>query len=93
MGQEKTSDIQNSNCKMNVLGVRINVPSEVADVCCRAIEMETKSNALHRSEITLDREGNFMNLRINAEDLTALRGSMNTYLGWISMCLNLTKED
>ncbi len=76
---------------MNLLEVTINVPSEVADVCCRSIEMETKSDALRRSEITLDRDGNFMNLKIRARDLTALRGSMNTYLRWIAMCLNLTK--
>jgi len=77
---------------MNFLEVDIHVPSEAAEVCCKAIEMETTSEALHRSKITLNHRGNLLNLRIKAQDLTALRGSMNTYLRWIGMCLNLTED-
>ena len=92
MDQKKGDATQNGNCKMNLLHVDIHVPSEAAEVCCRAIEMETKSNALHRSKISLNHTRNLLSLRISANDLTALRGSMNTYLRWIGMCLNLTKD-
>ncbi|HDH41218.1 MAG TPA: hypothetical protein ENG12_02270 [Candidatus Altiarchaeales archaeon] len=92
MDQKKTDATQNGNCEMNYLDVDIHVPSEVAEVCYRAIEMETKSRALHRSKITLSHTRNLLSLRIIAKDLTALRGSMNTYLRWIGMCLNLTKD-
>ncbi|RLI91377.1 MAG: hypothetical protein DRO89_04065 [Candidatus Altiarchaeales archaeon] len=91
MDQKKRDATQNGNCEMNSLDVDIHVPSEVAEVCCRAIEMETKSRAFHRSKITLSHKRNLLSLRIIAKDLTALRGSMNTYLRWIGMCLNLTK--
>ncbi|OYT40410.1 MAG: hypothetical protein B6U86_04030 [Candidatus Altiarchaeales archaeon ex4484_43] len=49
---------------MNLLHVDIHVPSEAAEVCCRAIEMETKSKALHRSKISLNHTRNLLSLRI-----------------------------
>lgn len=77
---------------MNFLEVKIRVPSDVAEVCCRAIEMETRSEALHRSGVILGHAGDTMYLKIRAEDLTALRASLNTYLRWVGMCLNLVGE-
>lgn len=78
---------------MNLLEAKIQVPSDVAEVCCKAIKMETKSDTLHRSEITLDHMKDSLNLRIKAKDLTALRASMNTYLRWIGMCSDLMGKD
>lgn len=78
---------------MNTLEVSINIPSKKADVCCKAVDIETRGEMLRRSTVLLDHGNDSLLLKMQAEDLTALRASMNTYLRWIEMCLNLIDED
>lgn len=93
MGQKKTTDLQDIGCEMNTLEVRINIPSSKADTCQKAVEIETAGEMLRRSKVDLDQEGDTLLLKMQAEDLTALRASMNTYLRWVDMCLNLIDEE
>ncbi|MBN2014771.1 MAG: hypothetical protein JW778_06290 [Candidatus Altiarchaeota archaeon] len=77
---------------MNTLGVEISVPSKKADLCRRALEMETQSESLRRSKISIENKEDSLLLDIEADDLSALRASMNTYLRWADMCLKLIDE-
>lgn len=75
------------------MNISLNVSSENADTCCKAVGMETEGGMLHRSKVTLNHEEGLLNFKVDAVDLTALRASMNTYLRWIDMCINLIGDD
>jgi tRNA threonylcarbamoyladenosine modification (KEOPS) complex Pcc1 subunit len=93
MVQKEATDHKNGSRKISRLIVRIKLPAEAAEVCCKAIEAETAGDMLRRSVVTMSYQNNALTLEIEAEDLTALRASMNTYLRWADMCLTLTKEE
>ncbi len=44
-----------------------------------------------RSKVTFNREGSKLKLVIEAEDLSALRGTVSSYLRWISTSRKLIK--
>ncbi|MEA3255857.1 MAG: KEOPS complex subunit Pcc1 [Candidatus Altiarchaeota archaeon] len=76
---------------MNELRIRLGVPTEIAEICCRSVEIEAKSEALHRSNIDLEYGRDYLSLNINASDLGAMRAALNTYLRWIIMCCDLLR--
>jgi tRNA threonylcarbamoyladenosine modification (KEOPS) complex Pcc1 subunit len=93
MVQKEATDHKDGSRKISSLIVRIKLPAEAAEVCCKAIEAETAADMVHRSVVTISHDNNTLTLEIEAEDLTALRASMNTYLRWADMCLTLTKGE
>ncbi|MHA1906200.1 MAG: KEOPS complex subunit Pcc1 [Candidatus Thorarchaeota archaeon] len=58
--------------------------SKLVDVLYSAIKPETESVSSDRATAHLTKEGNQLQISIDASDLTALRASMNSYLAWIS---------
>jgi tRNA threonylcarbamoyladenosine modification (KEOPS) complex Pcc1 subunit len=75
---------------MNELSIRLEVPGETAQVCCRSVGLEAQSEALSRSKVELSCEKDALILNVNSEDLGAMRAAVNTYLRWIIMCCDLT---
>ena len=70
--------------------VRVNLPSEKASrIIHEALVPETKTAATNRSRVRLGREGNVVTLFFEAEDTTALRASMNSYLSWLKLLRDL----
>ena len=57
-----------------------------ASVIFHAINPETKEVASERARTTITQDGNVLHIKIEAEDLTAMRASMNSFLAWISAC-------
>lgn len=76
---------------MNTLSIEIETTPEKAEVCKKALELEPKTETLKRSKTEIENKGNTLIIKIKAKDLTALRASMNTYLRWVDMCLQITK--
>ncbi|MGQ4911234.1 MAG: KEOPS complex subunit Pcc1 [Candidatus Thorarchaeota archaeon] len=67
----------------------IRIPMDSEDECrilYQALLPETTSSSTDRSRVDLTVDGNTLILHIEANDLTALRASMNSYLSWISAC-------
>ncbi len=54
-----------------------------------ALTPEAKSPATKRSKITLEDEGLFLELTVEADDTVALRATLNAYLRWINSTLNV----
>ena len=52
---------------------------------------EHKTVPYERSKVTFNREGSKLKLVIEAEDLSALRGTVSSYLRWISTSRKLLK--
>jgi tRNA threonylcarbamoyladenosine modification (KEOPS) complex Pcc1 subunit len=92
MVQKEATDHEDGSRKINRLTVRIETTQDAAEACERALEKETAADMLRRSTVSIRLDDNILTINIEADDLTALRGSMNTYLRWADMCLTLTKE-
>ena len=70
-----------------VAELQIELPSaNDARIVLSALEPETEAVASERATTTITQEENVLHLRVGAEDLTALRASMNSFLAWISAC-------
>lgn len=54
-----------------------------AEVVLKTIEPEIQSAPSDRSSVTLNLNGNTLNLVIDAEDTPSLRASINSYFRWI----------
>ncbi len=93
MVQKEATDHKDGSRKINRLTVKIEATPQAAEDCRIALEKETAADMLRRSTVSISSENNILRVDIEADDLTALRGSMNTYLRWADMCLTLTKEE
>jgi len=60
---------------------------EMAEMVYKALNPETDSAPSDRAKAELTIRDNTLVVDISAEDLTALRAAMNSYLAWISGCV------
>lgn len=77
---------------MNRLEVYLKIPAHAAEICRRSVEIETQSEALLRSKVELSCAGEGLKMTVDAADLSSMRAALNTYLRWISMCVDLTEN-
>jgi KEOPS complex subunit Pcc1 len=70
--------------------LRVNLPSEkMSETIQKALEPETKTSITYRSKVRLGHEGKTVALFFEAEDTTALRASINSYLSWLQLLWDL----
>jgi tRNA threonylcarbamoyladenosine modification (KEOPS) complex Pcc1 subunit len=70
--------------------VRSKFPSKKhLDIVFRALQPEVKKPTTLRSKETLEREGVFLILKVEANDTVALRAALNAYLRWINSVINV----
>jgi KEOPS complex subunit Pcc1 len=50
---------------------------------------EVNKPGFGRARLTLDNEGTFLILKVEADDTVALRSTLNTYLRWIDSMINV----
>jgi KEOPS complex subunit Pcc1 len=73
--------------------LRVNLPSEkISETIQKALEPETKISITYRSKVRLSREGKTVTLFFEAEDTTALRASINSYLSWLQLLWDLSNS-
>ncbi len=78
--------------------VKLKFPSERnRHIVFEALEPETRKNIAMRSQASLNESGEFLVLKIGANDSVALRAALNAYLRWIDSTMKvlnmLEKED
>jgi tRNA threonylcarbamoyladenosine modification (KEOPS) complex Pcc1 subunit len=56
---------------------------EQLDSIFEALEPETRVPVSNRSKVIIENEGNSLNLIFEAQDTSALRAAINSYLHWI----------
>lgn len=76
---------------MNVFEAYFTLTEEKAGIIANSLKPELKAVSHERSKTTITSKGNKLKLKIQAEDLHALRAAINTYLKWIIMCNELAK--
>jgi tRNA threonylcarbamoyladenosine modification (KEOPS) complex Pcc1 subunit len=70
--------------------VHLKFPSEKGlEIVFEALKPEVDKPATMRSRAKLDKEDNFLVLKVEAEDAVALRATLNAYLRWINSALNV----
>ncbi|MEM3730624.1 MAG: KEOPS complex subunit Pcc1 [Candidatus Bathyarchaeia archaeon] len=70
--------------------MRLKFNSEkILDTIFRALEPEAKKPATMRSRASLERDGTFLILKVEAKDTVALRAALNAYLRWINSIVNV----
>lgn len=70
--------------------VRLKLPSEKhLEIVFRALEPEVKKPATMRSRASLEKNGAFLVLKVEARDTVALRAALNAYLRWTNSMMNV----
>ena len=70
--------------------IRLKFPSEKRlEIVFKALKPEVDKPATMRSRAKLEKEDNFLVLKVEAGDTVALRASLNAYLRWINSTLNV----
>jgi len=64
---------------------------EETEIIERALKPETETSPRHRSKVQVTREGRNLVLEFEAKDTTALRASVNSYIGWLQLLNDICK--
>ncbi len=69
---------------------RIEIPldsKKTAELLLAALSPETRSGPSDRATTSISTRDNVLVINIEANDITALRAAMNSYIAWVSACL------
>jgi len=70
--------------------VRLKFPSEKGlEVIFEALKPEVDKSVTMRSRARLEKDNNFLVLKVEAGDTVALRAALNAYLRWINSLMNV----
>ena len=70
--------------------VRQKFPSEKRlEIVFKALKPEVDKPATMRSRAKLEKDDNFLVLKVEARDAVALRAALNAYLRWINSMVNV----
>ena len=70
--------------------LRLSFPSERhLEIVCKALMPEIEKPASVRSRASLEKNGKFLVLKVEARDNAALRATLNAYLRWIKSTVNV----
>lgn len=70
--------------------LRLSFPSEKhLETVCKALMPEIEKPATVRSRASLEKDGRFLVLKVEARDTVALRAALNAYLRWINSTVNV----
>jgi tRNA threonylcarbamoyladenosine modification (KEOPS) complex Pcc1 subunit len=73
--------------------VRLQFPSEKhLTALFDALTPEANAPVTRRAKAILDKEGNFLVLKVEAKDTVALRATLNAYLRWIGSAVKILEE-
>lgn len=56
-----------------------------AMIVLRSVEPEIRTAPSERTSVNIDLSGNVLKIKIDAEDTTSLRASLNSYLRWVKL--------
>jgi len=66
--------------------IRLELPSErLAKIMLKALLPETKKKVTPRSKVYVKEEGKNLIIQVEADDTSALRAAVNSYLRWVAL--------
>ena len=71
-----------------MMTIRFNTNKDIL-VCIRALKPEALYST-KRSEVTIEQKGRNLKLFFESSDTTSLRASLNSYLSWIRLLMDIT---
>ncbi len=72
--------------------IKISVPPKVGDVIVSSLRPELVSPTSDRSEVSIDPIPSGILIIIKAEDITALRAAVNSYLYWVRAIIDISDK-
>lgn len=75
---------------MNELTINLCMPEDLSEICIKSVTAEDRK--FERSNVEVSRTKNGLKVYITANDLSALRAALNTYMRWIIMCCELVEN-
>lgn len=70
---------------MNQLKIILDLPEDASLAVKNALALETQSELMSRSKVSLTVDEGKLTLSLEAQDLHGLRACLNTYLRWVIM--------
>lgn len=70
--------------------IKISVPQSVGNVIIASLRPEIAAPTSDRSEVSIDPTSSGILLKIEAEDITALRAAANSYLYWVQAIIEIS---
>ncbi len=64
--------------------ILVEAPCGVIDIIIKSLGPELESNISDRSKVLIEASESGLILKVEAEDVTALRAALNSYLYWIN---------
>jgi tRNA threonylcarbamoyladenosine modification (KEOPS) complex Pcc1 subunit len=72
--------------------IKISVPPNVGNVIVLSLKPELDTPTSDRSEVSLDPTTSGILIKIEAEDITALRAAANSYLYWVRAIIEISDK-
>ena len=69
--------------------VRVEASEELVNILLGALQPEAERPSSPRSRVSMEAEGRWLIMRINASDIAALRAALNSYLRWAAAVLDV----
>jgi tRNA threonylcarbamoyladenosine modification (KEOPS) complex Pcc1 subunit len=69
--------------------ILVEAPRGVRDIIIKSLKPELESNISDRSKVLIEASESGLILKVEAEDVTALRAAVNSYLYWINGIIDI----
>jgi tRNA threonylcarbamoyladenosine modification (KEOPS) complex Pcc1 subunit len=69
--------------------ILVEAPRGVLDIIIKSLRPELESNITDRSKVLIEASEKGLILKVEAEDVTALRAAVNSYLYWINGIIDI----
>ncbi|HDM22854.1 MAG TPA: hypothetical protein ENG20_03600 [Methanomicrobia archaeon] len=67
--------------------IKIRIYTPKKDIVYKALKMEIDSAPYRKTSTVFENKEDFLYLQISSEDLSALRGTFNSYMNWLKVIM------
>jgi tRNA threonylcarbamoyladenosine modification (KEOPS) complex Pcc1 subunit len=72
--------------------ILVEAPQGVLEIIIKSLRPELESNISDRSKVLIEASESGLILKVEAEDVTALRAAVNSYLYWINGVIDIGRR-
>jgi tRNA threonylcarbamoyladenosine modification (KEOPS) complex Pcc1 subunit len=73
--------------------IKLKIYTPHRDIVYKALKMEIDSAPYKKTTTVLKNDGKFLYVQIDSEDLSALRGTFNSYMNWLKIIMESLEEE
>jgi KEOPS complex subunit Pcc1 len=80
------------NVEKSEAEITLQMTEETADIIIKALKPEADTPSSNRSNTLIEKNYNRVTIHVSANDTTALRASVNSYLHWVQGIIDMVRE-